>query len=282
MFIPQEELQYATEEYLDELRHEYGLDKPLIMQYFDWISGVVRGDFGISIVQKIPVLQLISQRVPISFHLGILAFIISLVIGVPAGILCAIRRGTWIDTLVTSLANIGTCIPVFWLGILLVFLFGVNLGWLPTFGYTSPFTDFWKSTRQSILPVICLAIPPIASNARLARSSMLEVMRQDYIRTAWSKGLSEQVVIFRHALKNGLVPIVTLVGMGVVHIIGGSVLIETVFNIPGMGRLMVTGVLTHDYPVIQDTVFIFTILVMLANLFVDISYGWLDPRVKYS
>jgi peptide/nickel transport system permease protein len=184
--------------------------------------------------------------------------------------------------LFSVLANIGITVPSFWVGILLLYLLSLKLGWLPPFGYTSPFEDFWLSTRQLIMPVFCLALFSIASLTRQTRSSMLEVIRQDYIRTAWSKGLRERVIIIRHALKNALIPVTTQLGLQVGIIIGGAVLIETVFNIPGMGRLMTQAVFGHDYQIVQSGVLIIATVVVLANLFVDISYGWLDPRIRYS
>jgi peptide/nickel transport system permease protein len=271
----------ASAQQLELLRHENGLDKPVVIQYFNWLGGVLHGDLGKSILQRAPVSQEIMKRLPITFHLGILAFIIGLILGIPLGIVSAIRRGTWLDTLVTSVSNLGITVPSFWLGIILVYVFSLYLKWLPPIGYTSPFIDFVESTRQIILPTVCLAVFPIASTARQTRSSMLEVMRQDYIRTAWSKGLKERVVIFRHALKNGLIPIITLAGMGVPMIVGGTVLIETVFNIPGMGRLAVSSVLNKDYPYVQGIILIIATAVLVANFLVEMTYGWLDPRIRY-
>ena len=274
-------LAQITQAELDQLRHEYGLDKSLPVQYFDWMSGVVHGDFGLSIAQQKPVWDMISSRVPISLYLGFLALIVFLIIGIPAGTICALRRGTWVDNVVTSLANLGLTAPVFWVGILMIWVIGLELKWLPIYGYTSPFEDFWTSTRQIVMPVICLALFPIASTARQTRSAMLEVMRQDYIRTAWSKGLKERMIIIRHAMKNGLLPVVILIGLSISNILGGEVLVETIFNIPGMGRLTVTAILNHDYPVVQGIVLIIASSVVLINLLVDLSCGWLDPRIRY-
>jgi len=281
MIITASNTESFTEEQIAQVRHEYGLDKPLFIQYFDWVGGLLHGDMGDSILQKVPVSDEVVRRIPITFHLGILAFILGLLIGIPTGIISAVRRGTWLDTLVTTLSNLGITVPVFWLGILLMYLFGLYLNWLPVMGYTLPFTDFWLNIRQLIMPVFCLAVFPIASTARQTRSSMLDVMHQDYIRTAWSKGVKEQAVIMRHALKNGLIPVVTLAGMGVPMIVGGTVLIETVFNIPGMGRLAVTSVLNQDYPYVQGIVLIVSAAVLLVNLIVELVYGWLDPRIRY-
>ena len=281
LLVTQSDQASYTEERVAQLRHEAGLDRPMIVQYFNWIGGIIRGDFGKSILQRIPVTQEISRRIPITFHLGFLAFIFGLVVGIPLGVTSAVKRGRWLDTVVTMLSNLGITVPSFWLGIILMYFFGLFLGLLPVMGYTSPFTDFWLSTRQIIMPVICLAVFPIASTARQTRSSMLEVMRQDYIRTAWSKGLRERVVIFKHALKNGLIPIITLAGMGIPMIVGGAVLIETVFNIPGMGRLAVASVKNQDYPYVQAIIMIISTVVLSANFFVEIVYGWLDPRIRY-
>ena len=263
------------------LRHEFGLDKPILVQYFNWFTGVFHGDFGTSITQRRSPLDMIKQGVPVTLNLSLLAFVISLIIGIPAGSICAIRRGTWIDTLVTIIANIGITVPIFWLGTMLIYVFALQFHMLPVQGYTSPFTDLVKNIRQITMPVFCLAIFPISSTTRQTRSSMLEVMRQDYIRTAWSKGLRERAVVMKHALKNGLIPVVTLSGMGLSMILGGSVLIETVFNIQGVGQILVNAVFAHDYPVVQGFILVIAVAVLFVNLLVDISYGWLDPRIRY-
>ncbi|MBN1191605.1 MAG: ABC transporter permease [Dehalococcoidales bacterium] len=270
-----------TSEEIDALRHEYGLDKPIIVQYGDWLWALLHGDLGVSILQSTPVINEILHRLPITFHLGIVSFILGTVIGVLLGVISAVKRGTWLDTVVTFLANLGITIPVFWLGVLMLSVFSVYLDWLPVRGYTSPFDDFWMNTKQMIMPVICLALFPIAGNARQTRSAMLEVMHQDYIRTAWAKGLTERVIVMRHALKNGLIPVVTLLGAGISNVLGGSVLVETVFAIPGMGRLAITSVVNQDYPYIQAFILIIAATTLLANLAVDLLYGWLDPRIRY-
>jgi peptide/nickel transport system permease protein len=279
LIVTQDELSDINQEELELLRQEYGLDKPLVTQYFSWVKGVLHGDLGTSIRYRTSVASEIMHRLPITLHLGSLAYIIGLLIGIPAGIICAVRRGKFIDTVVTVVANIGITVPIFWLGIMMMYLFSLQLRWLPVFGYTSPFEDFWLNTRQIIIPVFCITIPHIASITRQTRSSMLEVMRQDYIRTAWAKGLSENLIIIRHGLKNGLIPVITLLGIGLATIIGGSVLIETVFSIPGMGRLAVTSVQNQDYAITQGITLIFSIMIVFSNLLVDIAYGWFDPRM---
>jgi peptide/nickel transport system permease protein len=271
----------ASREQLDKLRKELWLDRPLLVQYGHWLSNAIHGDLGKSIIYRENVLGMITNRLPKTIHLALLALILGTTLGVSAGVISAIRRGKILDSVITLSANIGIAIPIFWLGILGIYSLGLKLGWLPIQGYTSPFDDFWMSIQKAIMPVICLSIPSIAVLARQTRSSMLEVIRQDYIRTAWAKGLKERVIMSRHALKNALIPVVTLLGIQLRTLFGGSVLVETVFNIPGMGRLLVNSVITKDFIIVQATVFVIAILVLLANLLVDISYGWLDPRIRY-
>jgi len=268
-------------EALAKLRAEYGLDKPIMVQYFNWVGNVVRGNFGTSIYFHEDVGKLLLKRFPITIYLGTLSFIIATIVGTLAGLLAALRRSKLADQIVTPLSYIGITVPIFWLGILMIYLFGLKLRWLPIAGYTSPLDNFWLSTRQIIMPVICLAIADIAALSRQMRSSVLEVIRQDYIRTAWSKGLQESSIVMRHVLKNSLIPVITLMGIAISLIFGGSVLVETVFNIPGIGRLMVQSIFAQDYVVVQSCALVFGIIIVLTNLMVDISYGWLDPRVRY-
>jgi peptide/nickel transport system permease protein len=282
VFLSQGDMQSMTKEDLDKLRHQFGLDKPLYMQYYDWMKGVVHGDLGTSLLLRQKVTPIIIERIPITAHLGSMAFVIGTVFGILFGVLCALRRGTWIDAVVTLLANLGITVPAFWVGILLIYFLSLQLRLLPVSGYTSPFDDFWLSTRQVIMPVFCLAIGPIAGLARQTRSCMLEVIQQDYIRTAWSKGLRERIIVMRHQIKNALIPVVTILGMQVGVVFGGSVLIETVFNIPGIGRLITNAVFEQDYQIVQAGVLIIASVVILSNLVVDIAYGWLDPRIRYT
>jgi peptide/nickel transport system permease protein len=270
----------STQEY-QKLQQQFGLDRSLPAQYFDWISSVFRGDLGTSIYYHDKVNRLLAERIPVTLHLGILALIFSSIVGIIAGFVCAIRRGSKLDTVITSFANLGITVPIFWLGILMIYVFGLYLKWLPIQGYISPFDNLWLNIKGLIMPVLCLSVVALASNTRQTRSSVLEVIRQDYIRTAWSKGLTEWIVIMRHTLKNSLIPVVTLLGMQVTHILGGSVLVETVFNIPGMGRLMVQSVFAQDYPVVQSMSLLISAMVVFTNIVVDISYGWLDPRIRY-
>jgi peptide/nickel transport system permease protein len=281
MFMSSAQMSVMNDEQVQVLRHQFGLDRPIVVQYVDWVTGIFRGDWGVSISRRTSPFDLIRLALPITLNLSLLAFIVSLIVGIPAGIISAVRRGTRIDTIVTILANIGITVPIFWLGTILIYLFSLQINLLPVQGYTSPFVDLGKNIRQLIMPVFCLAIFPISATARQTRSSMLEVMNQDYIRTAWSKGIKERAVVMRHALKNSLIPVVTLSGLGLSNILGGSVLIETVFNIQGMGQTLINAVFAHDYPVVQCFTFFIAIVVLLTNLVVDVSYGWLDPRIRF-
>jgi peptide/nickel transport system permease protein len=282
IYISQNNMRDVTTEQLDDLRHQFGLDKSLAMQFVDWVSKAVRGDLGLSVQDKSKVSDNIRQRLPVSLYLGFLGIIVSSIIGIPAGIIAAMRRGGWLDNLITSIGNLGMTVPVFWLGVMLIYVLGLKLDLLPIFGFTSPFKNFGLSIQQTIMPILCLAVPGIAGDIRFTRSSMLEVMRQDYIRTAWSKGLKESLIIVRHVVKNGFIPIVTMKGMALAMMLGGQVFVETVFSIPGMGRLAVTSVTTHDYAMVQGIMLVIGIMVLTVNLLVDLSYGWLDPRVRYA
>lgn len=271
----------AKQEEVEAMRQQLGLDKPFLVQYGNWLFKAVRGDLGDSLMYREPVTKIFATRLPVTLYLASLAFILSGTLGIAAGIFCAIRRGGFLDQFVSLSANVGIAIPVFWLGIIGIYIFGMKTGWLPIYGWTSPFDDFAMSIKQSLMPVILLAIPGVAVLTRQSRSSMLEVINQDYIRTALSKGLHGRVVISRHALKNALIPIVTLMGLYVRILVGGSVLVETIFSIPGLGRLMVGSAINKDFLVVQGSVLLIGSIVCLVNLLVDISYGWLDPRMRY-
>ena len=281
MLITGDELAQTSEERIAKLRHEFGLDKPLLFQYVTWLGQLFKGDLGTSIIHRDNVRYEIFHRLPITLHLGLTAFILGSFVGLLLGIVSAIRRGRWIDAFVTMLANLGVAAPPFWFAALLIYLFGVHLKVLPVSGYTAPFSDFWMSLRQSLMPILCLAVFPIASIARQTRSSMLEVICQDYIRTAWAKGLREGIIITRHAIKNALIPVVTLLGIILRYVIGGSVVIEIVFNIPGIGRLAVDSAVSQDYPVVQAIILLIATIVIVINLTIDLFYGWLDPRIRY-
>ena len=275
------QLEAMPPEVLEQMRAEFGLDKPIIIQYFNWVWNLLHGDFGTSIFYREKVSNLMLERFPVTLHLGLLSLVLGAFFGVLIGLLAAVRRGRVMDRVITPLTYFGLTIPVFWLGILLIYIFGLKLRLLPIAGYTSPMDNLWLSTRQSVMPVICLAVFGLAANARQMRSSMLETIQQDYIRTAWSKGLSEPWIIFKHAMKNSLIPVITLMGIGVGMIFGGSVLVETVFAIPGVGSLLVSSIFGQDYVVVQAITLVIAVVVLIVNLLVDISYGWFDPRIRY-
>jgi peptide/nickel transport system permease protein len=271
----------ASKERIEDLRKELWLDKPLVVQYWHWLSNALQGDLGKSVVYRDNVTDIIKSRLPITLYLSLISLILGGILGIVAGVFCAIRRGGIMDSVITLAANIGIAVPIFWLAILGIYFFGLKLDWLPIQGYTSPFDDFWLSTQKAVMPVICLMVPTIAILARQTRSSMLEVIKQDFIRTAWSKGLRERVIVTKHALKNALIPVVTLLGIQLRTLVGGSILVETVFNIPGMGRLLVNSVLSKDFIIVQACVLVIAVVVLLGNFLVDISYSWIDPRIRF-
>lgn len=271
---------YTWEE-LEYFRHLYGLDKPMIAQYFSWLGQLLQGDLGTSIFTQRPVTYMIGQRLPITLNLAILAIIISAILGVAFGAICALNRGKWQDSLFSVIANLGITLPVFWVGILLIYLFSLRLGLLPTYGYTAPWVDFGLHIRMLIMPLFCMSIFGLASLTRQTRSAMLEVIQQDYVRTAWAKGLRERVIIMRHMIKNAMIPVVTQMGLQARFVLGGAVLVEVVFSIPGMGRMMADALLNQDYQVVQGGTVMIALMVVVVNIVVDITYAWLDPRIRY-
>ncbi|MDD1710092.1 MAG: ABC transporter permease [Methanoregulaceae archaeon] len=282
LYMSRQEQQTLTQEQILAAKHQFGLDKPMVVQYFDWINGILKGEFGESLFYSESVGTLLARRIPVTLNLGIPAFIIGSILGITAGVLSALRRGRVLDSVMAIFSYMGIAVPIFWLGVLLIYAFGLRLHLLPMFGYIAPSEDLVQNIKHLILPVVCLAVTPLASIARQSRSSMLEIIRQDYIRTAWSKGLTERNVVMRHALKNGLIPVVTLMGISLSYILGGSVFIETVFSIPGMGSLSVQALLSKDYSIIQAVTLLIASMIVVVNLLVDLTYGWLDPRIRYS
>lgn len=263
----------ATQEQIEELRHQLGLDRPLYVQYFDFLARLAQFDLGASARTQNPVSQEIWARLPNTFLLAICATFVACLIGIPAGIISAIRPYTWLDYLVTAGALFGISMPVFWLGLMLVVLFAVILHWLPAGGI--------GGIAHLILPSFTLSTFVMAFIARMTRSSMMESLAQDYVTTARSKGLRENVVIIRHALKNALIPIITVIGLQFGSLLGGAVLTETVFAWPGLGRLIVDSILARDYPMIQGVILTFGLLYILVNLVVDLLYAYVDPRIRY-
>ena len=272
----------ATETSLAQLRHELGLDQPLYVQYGRWLSRVVQGDWGRSIQLKREVLPFITGRFKNTAYLMVLAVLIACSAGVPAGILSAVRQYKLDDRIVMVLVLMGFSMPIFWLGIILQLVFGLKLGILPVSGMQSPGqTGTLDMIRHLILPSLALATGATAIIARMTRSSMLEVIRQDYVRTARAKGLNERLTIGRHAVKNALIPVVTVVGLQVGYLLGGDILIETVFSYPGIGLAMVNGILARDFPLVQGAILMVASSYVLVNLAVDIIYAYLDPRIRY-
>jgi peptide/nickel transport system permease protein len=272
----------ATETSLAQLRHELGLDQPLHIQYGRWLSRVVQGDWGRSIQLKRAVLPFVLDRFRNSAYLMLLAMLLACGVGVPVGVWSAIRQYSLGDRVGIVTVVMGFSIPVFWLGIILQIVFGLYLGLLPVSGLQSPGqTDIPDLLMHLILPALTLATGATALIARMTRSSMLEVIRQDYVRTARAKGLNERLTINRHALKNALIPIVTIVGLQVGYLLGGDILIELVFTYPGLGLAMVNGILARDFPLVQGAILLVASSYVLVNLLVDLAYAYLDPRIRY-
>ncbi len=271
----------ARPELVEALRHELGLDQPLPVQYVTWLGHVLRGELGRSIRTNQPVLEAITQRLPPTIELTLFALVISLSIALPTGILSATRRGSRADLITTTLALIGVSMPNFVLALLLILIFSLWLRVLPPIGYTPIQQDIGANIKGMILPGITLGAAAAAVIARLTRSSLLEVLSQEYIRTARAKGLRERTVIVTHALKNALIPVVTIVGLQVGGLLGGAIITETIFAFPGVGRLIVQSIFERDFPLVQGGVLLLAFIFLFINLCVDLLYAFLDPRIKY-
>src|SRR4029079_11453442 len=263
------------------LSRQLGLDQPIQVQYLRWMGGVLRGDLGRSIRNNQPVIEDVGRRIRPSVELALLAIVIALVVAFPLGILSAARRNTPIDGAGTTFALIGICMPNFLIALLLIFLFGVTLRWLPVSGYTDPLEDPINGLRSLTLPAITLGLALAAVITRTLRSSLLEALSEDYVRTARAKGLTERVVVTRHALKNGLIPVATVLGLQLGGLVGGAVITEYVFALPGVGRLVVDAVFARDYPLVQGVVLLIAAGFIVSNLAVDLLYGWIDPRIRH-
>ena len=265
-----------------ELRTRLGLDRPVHEQLLSWYTRLAHGDLGQSIFLSRPVTQAIAERAEPTLLLTSLASLVAISIGLPFGVLSALRRGQWVDTGSMLIAIGGVSMPTFWLGLNLIFLFGVVLGWLPVAGYQPLSAGLWENLRYLIMPAVTLGLAQGALLARVTRSMMLETLGEDYVRTARAKGLAEKRVISAHALRNAMIPLITVIGLTFAILMGGAVITETVFNIPGVGRLLIQAVTRRDYPVVQGVVLIIAGLYVLVNLLVDIVYGYLDPRLRQS
>ncbi len=270
----------ATPEDVEALRDTLGLNDPLPIQFVNWFGGVLTLDFGDSIFLGLPVSEALLDRVAPTGLLTLYALFVQLLIGVPLGVIAALKAGTIVDRLMTALAISGAAIPTFFLGIMLILIFAVRLQWLPSVGYVSPTEDPWGHVQRMLMPAFALGFSSAGLLARLIRSSMLDVLNEDYVRTARAKGLSHTAVVIRHALRNALVPAITVVGTSLAALLGGAVVTETVFTIPGMGRLVVQSISRRDYPIIQGAVMAIAVSYVLVNLLVDILYVYADPRVR--
>lgn len=272
----------ATVEQIENLRRQMGLDRPIPVQFAIWFTGVLRGDFGESLYFHIPVLQVIAGKAEPTLLLTLLSATIVAIIGISVGTISAVKYGTIADQSLTGAAIFSAAIPSFWLGMVFILIFGVILGWFPTSGY-EPIAEgnLWQSLHHLILPAFCLGIPNSALVIRVTRSAMLDEMNKDYLRTLRAKGLRESKVVVKHALRNSLVPILTVIGLTVAILIGGAVVTENVYAIPGLGRLVVQSVLRRDFPIIQGVVMMTAFVFLFINLLVDVLYVFIDPRIKY-
>jgi peptide/nickel transport system permease protein len=270
----------ASQEEIENLRRNLGLDRPWYIQYADFLGGAVRGDFGNSLRQGQPVFNLVMERIPATLQLAVSAFVFSVVISIPVGVISATKRNSIYDNVAMGFALLGQSLPVFFLGVMLIWIFGFVFGWLPSAGRGDP--DVVSRLRHLILPAITLGTFSLAQNARLVRSSLLEVLGLDYVKTARAKGISEYHVIMRHALRNALIPVVTVIGIQFGALLGGAVITETVFAWPGIGRLLIQAINQQDFPLAVGAVTIIALIFVVLNLIVDLTYGFLDPRVRYS
>jgi peptide/nickel transport system permease protein len=271
----------ATPEQLEKIRASLGLDKPLLVQFFSWIMLLIQGDLGTSLISNTPVTGMIAKHIEPTISLALMTITLSIVIAVPLGVLAAWRHGTWIDYAVMSFSVIGFSVPVFVIGYILIQFFAIDVKWFAVQGFRSLAKGIGPFLERAVLPSLTLSSIYIALIARMTRASMLDVLGEDYIRTARAKGLRENIVLFRHALRNAAVPVLTIIGTGFALLISGVVVTESVFNIPGIGRLTVDAILARDYPVIQGMILLTSGIYVLLNLLIDLSYSLFDPRIRY-
>jgi peptide/nickel transport system permease protein len=266
---------------VERIRQSLGLDRPFLIRFSEWVWQILHGDLGTSIFTNLPVTTMMAQRFEPTLSLMVITLIFAVAVAVPMGVIAAWKAGTWIDRLIMAFAVFGFSVPVFVIAYLLAYVFALELEWLPVQGYTPLSEGLWPWFENLILPAVALGCVYIALIARITRAAMLEVLQQDYIRTARAKGIGQQGILFVHALKNASVPIVTVIGIGIALLIGGAVVTESVFAIPGLGRLTVDAILRRDYPLIQGLVLLFSFVYVLVNLAIDLSYTLLDPRIRY-
>ncbi len=266
---------------LEAMRERLGLNQPLLVQFGHWLWGVLRFDFGTSLWTGQPVIEELLIRLPLSLELALMATIVSVVIAIPFGMLAAVRQDTWVDYVVRVISIGGLAIPSFWVGILCILFLVIYFGWGPPLEFTPPWVDLRANFSMMVWPVLTVGYRYAAVTTRMTRSTVLEVLREDYIRTAWAKGLRERAVVIRHALKNAMLPVITLIGTEFAFLIGGLVVTETVFTLNGVGRFVVDAVAHRDYPVVQALVFLIAFAFVIVNLLVDLTYAWFDPRIRY-
>ena len=266
---------------LTAMRKHLGLDQSLLVQFGAWLWGVVRLDFGTSLWTGQPVIHELLIRLPLSLELALFATLVSVIIAIPLGMLAAVRQDTWVDYVVRVVSIGGLAIPGFWVGILTILALVIFFGWGPPLEFTPPWVDPWANFSMMICPIVTVGYRFSAVTTRMTRSTVLEVLREDYIRTAWAKGLGERTVVIRHALKNAMLPVITLIGTEFAFLIGGLVVTETVFTLNGIGRFVVDAVAHRDYPVVQALVFLIAFSFVIVNLLVDLTYAWFDPRIRY-
>lgn len=280
MGIDPEERMRISEVQYQALQQQLGFDRPIYVQYVNWLGRIVQGDMGFSLRSRRPIFEVIFERYPATLYLAAISLLIGLLIAIPAGAIAAIRQNTSADYAAMGFALWGIAMPNFWLALMLIVLFSLYLGWLPSIGYASPFEAPFRFLQHVCLPAIVMGTDLAAPLTRYIRAEMLEQLKQDYVRTAWAKGLPSRIVIVRHALKNSLIAAVTVVGLQTARLLGGSTIIETVFSWPGVGRLLIEGIYSRDYPIVQGSVLLIAVTYVFINLFVDIAYKWLDPRIK--
>lgn len=270
----------ATEEQIAYYTQLFGYDQPVLVQYFKWVSGLFRGEMGRSVSLQMEISTVLAERLSVTLSIVLPAFVLAVILGVTLGIIAAKNRGRIADSIISVVANIGMSMPMFWFGMMLILVIAVRLHLLPTSGYVYARDSLTEAVRHSVLPVVVLAMNYMSQFCRQTRSSMLEVFRQDYVRTAKSKGVSTTAVTFRHQLRNALIPIVTVMGASLGAMIGGTVLVENIFGIPGLGNLMITAITARDFMVVENGILVISIAVALCNLIVDILYGVIDPRIR--
>ncbi|MGH7824055.1 MAG: nickel ABC transporter permease [Candidatus Binatia bacterium] len=276
---PEERVRISDEQYR-AIQQQLGLDQSIHIQYFNWMKRVLQGDLGLSLGSRRPIFEIVLERYPATLYLALTALFTGVAIAIPTGVIAAVRQNTGADYAAMGFALWGIAMPNFWLALMLIVFFSLKLGWLPSIGYASPLDDPLRFLQHVFLPALVMGTDMAAPLTRYIRAEMLEQLKQDYVRTAWAKGMPSRRVIIKHALKNSMIAAVTVVGLQTARLLGGSTIVETVFSWPGVGRLLIEGIYARDYPIVQGAVLLIAVTYVIINLFVDIIYKWLDPRIK--